>query len=318
MPYTETPQRLAPRPLGRTGLQVAPLGLASLSIPASGKRAAGLTPYDVERAFHERGVNTFLTHYLMPEICEGVRRLIRAGHREKLVLVSEVGLPFAGSVRRGLERHLKLLATDCVDVWLLGWVRKRWYAREAVWAEMARLRTSGMTRAIGISAHDRNLAAELARELPIDVLMIRYNAAHRGAEREVFAPLAGLGDRRPGIIAYTATRWGMLLQPQPGRGFPRAMTGAECYRFVLEHPMVDMAWCAARSHAELEEDVEGVLSGPLPPERLAEVRSFGDVVHEAARGGRRWMFQEKVRHARPQFLSERLDAERRRGRDPAA
>jgi hypothetical protein len=58
------PPRLSPRPLGRTGLEVAPLGLASLSIPAFGRRAAGLTADDVERAFHERGVNTFLAHYL--------------------------------------------------------------------------------------------------------------------------------------------------------------------------------------------------------------------------------------------------------------
>jgi hypothetical protein len=201
------PPRLSPRPLGRTGLQVAPLGLAALSVPAFGRRRAGLVADEVERAFHERGVNTFLVHYLMPEICDGVRRLIRAGHRDRLVLVSEVGWPFPGSVRRGLERHLKLLGTDRLDVWL-----------------------------------------------------------------------------------FTATRWGMLLQPHPDRGFAHAMTGAECYRYVLGHPMVDMAWCAARTAAELDEDVEGVLSGPLAPQRLAEVLRFGDAVHEAARGGRRWMF----------------------------
>jgi aryl-alcohol dehydrogenase-like predicted oxidoreductase len=267
-----------------------PLGLASLSLPAFGRRTAGLTADDVERAFHERGVNTFLTHYLMREICEGVRRLIRAGHREKLVLVSEVGWPFPGSARRSLQRHLKLLETDHLDVWLFGWVRKRWHVRHAVWAEMTRLRTSGMTRAIGVSAHDRRLAAALAGDLPVDVLMVRYNAAHRGAEADVFAPLAALGDQRPGIIAYTATRWGMLLQPHPARGFAQAMTGAECYRFVLGHPMVDLVWCAARSGAELEEDVSGVSSGPLAPQRLVEVLRFGDAVHEAARGGRRWMF----------------------------
>jgi aryl-alcohol dehydrogenase-like predicted oxidoreductase len=245
---------------------------------------------DVERAFHEHGVNTFLVHFLMPEQCEGVRRLIKAGHRDALVLISEVGLPFAGSVRRGLDKHLRLLGTDHLDVWLIGWLRKRWYAREGVWAEMRRLREVGKTRALGFSSHDRPLAAALARELAADVLMIRYNAAHRGAEREIFDALADLGDRRPGIIAYTATRWGMLLKPLPKRGFPRAMTGAECYRFVLGHPMVDTALCAARTPGELAEDVAGALAGPLDAARRDEVCKFGDAVHEAASGGARFMF----------------------------
>jgi hypothetical protein len=36
--------------------------------------------------------------------------------------------------------------------------------------------------------------------------------------------------------------------------------------------------------------VAAALEGPLAQERLDEVRRFGDAVHEAARGGMRWMF----------------------------
>lgn len=290
MPEPTSVARLVPRPLGATGLSVSPLGLAAMSVRGSRARAPGLTAADVERAYYEHGITTFLVHFLMKPLCEGVRRLIRAGNRDELVLVSEVGLPFAGSVRRGLERHLRVLGTDRLDVWLVGWVRGRWYLRPRVWDAMVRLREAGKTRAIGFSSHDRPLACALATELPVDVLMCRYNAAHRGAEREIFEPLARLGDRRPGIIAYTATRWGMLLQPVPRFGFQAGMTAPECYRFVLGHPAVDMTWCAARSAAELRDDVAGVLAGPLSDRRQAEVRGFGTAVHEAAHGGRRWMF----------------------------
>ncbi|MCC7540123.1 MAG: aldo/keto reductase [Deltaproteobacteria bacterium] len=278
------------RTLGATGLRVSPLGLAAMAVRFGGSAAPGLSAEEVERAFHEHGINTFLVHHRMRAQCEGVKRLIAAGHRDRLVLASEVSLPFAGSVRRGLEKNLRALGTDHLDVWLVGWVRARWYLRHAVWSELCRLREQGKVRAVGFSAHDRKLATALARELPADVLMIRYNAAHRGAEREVFEPLRDLGARRPGIVAYTATRWGMLLSPQPQRGFPRAMTGPECYRFALGHDMVDAVWCAARSPEELRDDVEGVREGPLSPERYEEVRRFGDAVHAAARGGRRWMF----------------------------
>lgn len=276
--------------LGASGLEVSQLGLAALAVPAWRPGGPRLDPADVERAYYDYGINTFLVHAVMKEICEGVRRLIKAGHRDKLVLVSESSLPFAGPIRRELDKHLRLLGTDRLDIWLEGWVRNRWYVRDSVWSELLRARDTGKARAIGFSCHDRPLAAALARELPADVLMIRYNAAHRGAEREIFAPLADLGPDRPGIIAYTATRWGMLLKALPDRGFPRPMTGPECYRFVLDHPMVDTVWCAPRTAQELRENAEGVMAGPLPDERRDEVRRFGDAVHSAARGGFRWMF----------------------------
>jgi hypothetical protein len=37
--------------------------------------------------------------------------------------------------------------------------------------------------------------------------------------------------------------------------------------------------------------VAGVREGPLSPERMVEVRRFGDAVHEHARGGQRFMFR---------------------------
>jgi aryl-alcohol dehydrogenase-like predicted oxidoreductase len=282
---------LTPQPLGRTGLRVTPLGLAALSARGPGTSRRKLSADDVERAFYDYGINTFLfAWFRMKEMCEGVRRLIRAGHREKLVLVSEVGLPFAGSVRRGLQKNLRAVGADRLDVWLLGWVRSRWYVRPAVWNAMLQLKEDGKVGAIGFSSHNRVLAAALARELPADVLMIRYNAAHRGAEREIFKPLSDLGEKRPAILSYTATRWGMLLQPLPEKGFASGMTGAECYRFVLDHPMVDMAWCAARTAEELRQDVEAALAPPLDAARRAEICRYGDAVHATARGGFRWMF----------------------------
>jgi aryl-alcohol dehydrogenase-like predicted oxidoreductase len=284
MPENPLPRR----PLGRTGLHVTPIALAAWSVRAAGPRGPRLTPDDVERAYYEHGLNTFLFHFLMRPMVQGLRRLIRAGHRKDLVLIAEVGLPTGGSVRRGWVHHARAIGTDAIDVLLLGWVRARWYLTGRTWATMERLREAGAVRAIGYSSHDRPLAARLARDFQPDVLMLRYNAAHRGAEAEVFATLP---TARPGIIAYTATRWGMLLQPLPDRGFPAGMTAGECYRFALSHSCVDLALCAARSSEELRADAAAVREGPLDAVRMDEVRRFGDAVHAAAHGGRRWMFR---------------------------
>jgi hypothetical protein len=70
--------------------------------------------------------------------------------------------------------------------------------------------------------------------------MLRYSAAHPGAEREVF-PL--LGDPRPGVLAFTATRWGTLLKRHPlWNGDPPS--AAECYRYCLAEPAVHIVLTA--------------------------------------------------------------------------
>src|SRR5207302_4135447 len=51
----------------------------------------------------------------------------------------------------------------------------------------------GRVRMLGLTSHQRPLAAEAARSGLLDMLMIRYNAAHRGAETEVFPVTDALG-----------------------------------------------------------------------------------------------------------------------------
>ena len=54
-------------------------------------------------------------------------------------------------------------------------------------------RRDGVVRRLGLTTHQRPLAAEAARSGLLDTLMVRYNAAHRDAEREVFPVTDALG-----------------------------------------------------------------------------------------------------------------------------
>jgi aryl-alcohol dehydrogenase-like predicted oxidoreductase len=81
-------------------------------------------------------------------------------------------------------------------------------------------------------------------------------------------------------VSYTATRWTALLR-RP-RGWPkegRVPTAAECYRFVLSNPQVDVCMTAPRTVKELEATLAAVKDGPLPEMDAAFVREFGDAVH---------------------------------------
>ncbi len=258
----------SPRPLGRTGLRAHPLGLAgSFGVPAD----------VVEHAFHAHGLNYFFVTPRCKTLIEGLRRLIAAGHRDALVIAGGANLPTGGGVARSHAKLCKLLGTDVIDVFHLFWVQAEWYTTGKTWPAMRALKEAGKVRALAMSCHDRPMAARLSGELALDLLMIRYNAAHRGAEREIFE---ALGPARPSICAYTATRWRKLLAPL---GEHAAMTAGECYQFALQHPAVDVVLCGAADRAQLDHAAAAVASGPLSPERLAQIRAFGDAVRDRYR-----------------------------------
>ena len=111
-----------------------------------------------------------------------------------------------------------------------------------------------------------------------DAIMVRYNAAHPGAEREVFPQLAM---RRPGVVAFTATRWGTLLDPKltpEGERTPRA---SDCYRFALTNPNVDVTLAGPKDDVELEEALRAVERGPMNDDELAWMKRVGASVRAA-------------------------------------
>jgi len=264
---------LSTKTFGQAGLRAAALGLAgSYGIDAKG----------VERAFHELGVNYFFFTGKDDGMRAGLRALIASGHRDEIVIAGGANVPTGFGVRAAFDKDCKALGTDRLDVFQVFWVQYHWYVTGQTWPAMRKLKEEGRVKTLGVSIHDRPLARKLVDELGLDMLMIRYNAAHRGAEKEIFADLPS---PRPAIVAYTATRWGKLLVPLGGRA---PMTPEECYRFPLSNPNVDVVLCGPRSYEELEQDARGVTQGPLPDSRLSEVRAFGDAVRATASSRIAW------------------------------
>jgi aryl-alcohol dehydrogenase-like predicted oxidoreductase len=182
---------------------------------------------------------------------------------------------FPGQVRKAAEGALRTLGTDYLDVFQLYWLSKMSAFTGAVQEELLRLREEGKIRAVGASIHDRPRAGRLAEDSILDLLMIRYNAVHTGAERDVFPHLAR---RRPAVVAYTATAWRKLLR-RPRGWTGKVMTPGDCYRFVLASPHVDVVLTGPRSAAELRENLAAVDRGPLAEADLAWMREFGEAVH---------------------------------------
>ena len=252
------------RELRVIGKRVYRLGLAgNYGIDEAGVRAA-----------IDRGINYL---YLTPRgaMAKPLRDALTRARDQIVVATGPLVGWFGGSVRRSAERNLKKLGTDYLDIFQLPWlgVGSRW--SDATLRELEHLKTSGKVRALGVSIHDRERAGQLAADSSLDMLMIRYNAAHPGAERDIFPHLA---KRQPNIVAYTATSWRKLLK-RPSGWTGNVMTAGDCYRFCLSSPHVEVTLTGPASTAQLDENIAALSKGPLTPEEDTWIREFGKAVH---------------------------------------
>jgi predicted aldo/keto reductase-like oxidoreductase len=131
-----------------------------------------------------------------------------------------------------------------------------------------------------MSSHERPFFPRIARadvQVPVDFFHVRYNAVHTGAEQDVFPHLPR--EKRPGIAIYTATCWRKLLKPKLMPAGERPLAAADCYRFVLSHPDVDVCITGPSSEAQMEENLQALDAGPLDEEEMARVRRIGKHIH---------------------------------------
>jgi aryl-alcohol dehydrogenase-like predicted oxidoreductase len=180
-----------------------------------------------------------------------------------------------GAVRRAAEAALRTLRADYLDVFQLYWLGKMSAFTGAVQDELRRLREEGKVRAIGTSIHDRPRAGRLAAASVLDLLMIRYNAAHPGAEADIFPYLAR---RHPAVVAYTATAWRKLLRAPSGWS-GAVPTPADCYRFCLTNPNIDIVLTGPRDVTQLRQNLAAVEKGPLSAAEMEFMQTFGRAVH---------------------------------------
>ena len=257
--------------LGRTGIATHRLGLAASYRP--GARV-------VERAIDE-GLGYFFCYGFDGQMVRVLRRL-HPVRRERVVIGTGAYnlVWWRQDLEKTLEKRLRQLRTDYIDVFHFLGVMNAKQLTPRVLEQLARLRGDPRVRAVSISCHDRKLAGRLAAENLLDCLMIRYNAAHRGAESEIFPQLAA---HDQGLVSYTATRWRFLTRRT--RGWPKTgpiPTAGQCYRFVLSNPHVDVCLTAPRSEREFCENLAAVRLGPLPEDEMRFMRDYGDAVHCAA------------------------------------
>jgi len=259
--------------LGRTGLQVGRLGVsAGYGVPGTA----------LEGAF-ERGVNYIYWGSRRTDSFAAALQRLRP-QRERLVLVIQSYTRVARLLAWSLERALRSLTYDYTDILLLGMWNKPVPPR--ILDAGRKLLERGLVRFLGISTHKRTSVPLIAAGHDFDVVHFRYNAAHPGAEKEIFPQLPG--DALPGMVVFTATSWGQLLGKGALQGIvpgthrlpksERVPTAADCYRYVMTRPEVDVCMTGPANLRQLEEGLEALRLGPMSEDELAWMRRVGRAV----------------------------------------
>ena len=260
--------------LGRTGLTVSRMALGGLDT---------LDQAGFERAV-ELGVNFLISFPGYPREQRAIGRAARRVDRDAMVLAAGTAGRSARSVRRDLKRSLVALRTDHVDIFYLFHVTcDAWptiLADDGAIAQLDRARRAGQVRSVGVTVHNRQLARRIIASGKVDVMNVRYSLAHPGHESRVLPEVAKAGC---GVVVYSALKYGSLVtHPEGWPARRRIATAAECYRFVLGHPAVHVAWAGARSALQVEANADVIRPFVhLPHQTERALRRFGRFVHDA-------------------------------------
>jgi aryl-alcohol dehydrogenase-like predicted oxidoreductase len=285
--------------LGRTGLKVSRLAFGAGPIGYLGS-----TQDEASRVLNrllDQGVTVIDTAaaYLGSEELIGKA----VGHRRReFVLVSKCGRQVeevegedwsAQVVARTVDRSLRRLGTDHLDVMLLHSCKREVLERGEALGALARAREAGKIRFAGYSGD--NEAAALAVDLPdVDVLMCSLNLCDQ-VNLDSALPLAAKAGT--GVLAKRAVANGAWkpLEAQAGiyRDYarpyaerfqalgldPRELGGNGpedwmeiALRFTLAEPSVHVVSVGTTSLANAEANLRLVAKGPLPAEAVARIR----------------------------------------------
>jgi aryl-alcohol dehydrogenase-like predicted oxidoreductase len=243
-------------------------------------------PDCIPRAF-QSGINFFFFYGPGHKpFVDGLKPLVQR-RRDDIILASGSGARGCRSLRAARRKILAAASAATIDIFFAEYINPSddtgaVFGPGGVIDELQQWKSDGSIRYAGASTHDRKLAQRLAKDPRVDILMQRYNMAHRKAAIEVFPTAI---EAKTPVIAFTATRWGTLLKPQPL--WPdKPPTAAECYRYCLAHAAVRLVLTAPKTVAELDENIVVLNSPRMSTSRCALWERFGDVVYRDDGGGR--------------------------------
>ncbi|MBH8561177.1 aldo/keto reductase [Nostoc sp. CENA67] len=242
------------------------LGRTEVKVPIFGLGGAGQTPLSwegkerdavaiIEKAL-ELGIRYFDTAASYGPSEDYLGKVLPP-HRSKLFLTSKTDKRDRDGAWRELERSLKRLNTEYLDLWQLHHVS---FAQEldTIFSPSGAIKAleeatqQKLVRFAGITGHhDPQVIAEGLRRYPFHTTLIPINAADKHHPRPfipVVLPVAQ--EKNLGVIAMKVPAYGRLFKPGGLSGMQQALG------YTLSQPGVHCCVIAAESIAQLESNVK--------------------------------------------------------------
>jgi aryl-alcohol dehydrogenase-like predicted oxidoreductase len=244
---------MVPRPLGRTGLVVSPIGLGTTKLgrntdvkyPEGFALPSDKTVRDLLEASLALGINLIDTAPAYGESEQRLGAFIEA-NRERIVLCTKCGEQYSGGVSTydfsaaaigaSVEESLRRLRTDHLDILLLHSHGRdlEILTQTDVLEALGRLKKAGKTRAVGISAKTEAGIARACETL--DVVMAPFNEK----ETSLSEALKNAHGRGLGVLAIKGLYSGHL-------------EAASAIEFVLKQSFIDALILGTINTAHLKE-----------------------------------------------------------------
>jgi aryl-alcohol dehydrogenase-like predicted oxidoreductase len=260
------------RPLGRTGLVVAELGLGAMDTPHSPEAVQTVTTaLDLGIDFIDTAREYEGSEHLLGEVIR------QRGGKDFVVASKTFSHSISGS-QYDIDRSLKVLGVDRIDLYQLHDIStsQSWDEVMREDGALAGLKTAqyrGLIGHIGISSHNLDILEMAITCSEFETVMLEYSAffpasgplielaAHHDVGVIVMRPLGGSG--------RTSTMRGNLAA-----GYPGPLTPANLLRYVLSNPGVSVAIPGARHPSRVAENA--ATASNYTPLTAAERRELED------------------------------------------
>ncbi|NET09327.1 MAG: aldo/keto reductase, partial [Symploca sp. SIO2B6] len=236
------PQRV----LGRTALSLPILGLGGSASPLSRSGAETEAIAIIERAL-ELGVQYFDTAANYGPSEERLGQVLPA-YRDAVTIGSKTSKRDRDGAWAQLERSLKRLNTDYLDIWQFHALTHDWdidtildRQRGAILAA-EEAREQGLVRSIGITGHHNpGIITKALERYPFDTALIPVNAADIHTTAPFITHVLPVAQHHNvGVIAMKVPAYGRLLKPgvlsgmEEAMGYALSQTGVHCCIIAAE------------------------------------------------------------------------------------
>ena len=258
------------------------LGNTGVRVPIFGLGGAGQTPLSwenrekdavaiIQRAL-ELGIRYFDTAADYGPSEDNLGKVLPA-HRDKIFLASKTDKRDRDGAWRQLERSLKRLNTDHLDLWQLHHVSyqeelDKIFSKDGAAKALEEAKAQKLVRFVGITGHhEPDIIVEGLRRYPFDTTLICINAADKHHPRPFIPTVLPVArEKNIGVIAMKIPAYGRLFKPGVLDGMHQAMG------YTLSQPGVHCCVIAAETVAQLESNVEVARAfQPLTETALKEI-----------------------------------------------